>query len=212
MKRFSLQFAIALITFLIGVGFAAFWLLTRPLPEIDLPQNPPECAAELDAKIDSVDLQVEWRAMLLERFREIPLKELPANVDESYRLIWIPTFDDPTIIRIWRSGENYFIVTKRLNRNKNNLEIGKLKFEKTHSITAEEWQSFVSLLQQRCYWVVPSKIEEPIVMDGASWTLEGISNGKYHLVYRTLPSAQMSGIFRELFKLTGVEMEHERYL
>jgi hypothetical protein len=217
MKRISLRLFFALLTFVIGISFTTFWIFKSEipdasLPKINLPQNPQQYVSEVDAKIDTVDLQLEWRAMLLRRFRETRLIQSPANIDESYRLIWVPTFDEPTIIRIWRSKENYFIVTKRLKRNRNNLEIGNLKFEKTRSLTAEEWRNFTSLIQQRGFWSMPSNIKEPLVEDGASWTLEGINNGQYHLVNRTLPSAQISEIFRELFRLTGIEIEYEGYL
>ncbi|MEJ7862981.1 MAG: hypothetical protein WKF90_15240 [Pyrinomonadaceae bacterium] len=134
MKSLSLLLTSALVTFSIGVSIVAFWLLNRPLPTIDLPQNLPECASDFNAETTSDSASV-WRIKFLARFREIPLKESSAKVDEVYRLIWIPTFDKPTVIRVWRSGESFYVATKRLNRNKNNLTIGKLKFDQTRSLT-----------------------------------------------------------------------------
>jgi len=154
MKRLSLRLTIALATFSIGISIVTFGLLTRPLPNIDLPQHPPECASEFNAEITG-DIGSAWRTKFLARLRELPLKDSTANVDETYRLIWIPTFHKPTVIRIWRSGENYYIVTKRLNR-KNDLTIGNLKFDQTRSLTAEKWHSFVSLINQSCFWNAPS--------------------------------------------------------
>lgn len=210
MKRLSLRLTIALATFSIGVGIVAFWLLNRPLPTVDLPQSSPECASEFNAETTS-DLGSAWRTKLLARFRELPLKESPAKVDETYRLIWIPTFHKPTVIRVWRSGESYFIVTKRLNR-KSDLTIGNLKIDQTHSLTAEQWHSFINVINQSCFWNAHSNIKEPIINDGASWTFEGLSNGQYHFVDRIIPSEQMGEIFKNLFKLTSVEMEYEGYL
>ncbi len=211
MKRLLLRLTIALVTFLIGIVIVAFWLLSRPLPNLDLLQYPPECASEFNAEITG-DIGSAWRTKFLTRFRELPLEESTANVDETYRLIWIPTFHKPTVIRIWRSGENYYIVTKRLNRNKNNLIIGNLKFDQTRSLTAEEWHNFVSLVNQSCFWNIPSNIKEPIPVDGASWTFEGVKNGQHHFVDRIFPSERMNEIFKALFKLTNAEMEYEGYL
>jgi hypothetical protein len=59
---------------------------------------------------------------------------------------------------------------------------------------------------------VPSSIEEKIVEDGASWIFEGLSDGEYHLVYRTHPSEYMKQIYRHLFKLTRIEMKYEDYM
>ena len=210
MKRLSLRLTIALATFAIGVGIVAFWLLNRPLPNINLPQNPPECASEFNAETTS-DLGGAWRTKFLARFREHSLEELPSNVDEAYRLIWIPTFHKPTVIRVWRSGENYFIATKRLNR-KSDLTISNLKIDQTRSLTAEEWYSFANLINQSCFWNAPSNIKELIPEDGASWTFEGLKNEQYHFVDRIIPSEQMGEIFKKLFKLTNAEMEYESYL
>jgi hypothetical protein len=212
MKRLSLRFGIALVTFSIGLGGVGFWLVNRPLPIVDLPQNPPQCASELEAEIDPIDLRSTWRTKFLSRFREFPLNKLPANVEESYRLIWVPTFHAPTVIRIWRSGETYFIATKRLSRNKNNLMIGDLKIEQTRSLTTDEWHNFVNQVNQSCFWIAPSNIKELAEGDGASYTFEGLSDGQYHFVDRIAPSDQMSEIFKSLFKLTNVEMEYEGYL
>lgn len=211
MKSLLIQFGIVLTTFSIGVCVVILWLFSDPLPKIDLPQNLQTCGSEKRAEL-TTDLQIDWRGMILKRFQETPVKQLPRNINESYRLLWVPTFDEPTIIHIWRSDESYFITTKRLNRSRKNLEIGNLKFGETRSLTAKEWQSFINLLQQECFFSIPSNIKEELVHDGASWTLEGIKEGQYHLVYRTLPSTRLAEIFRKMFKLTNIEMEYERYL
>lgn len=211
MKRFSIKFGIALTTFSISVCLVVLWLFSYPLSKIDVPPNLQTCGLEEGAEITK-DFQVDWRGMIFKRFQETPLKQLPATVDESYRLLWIPTFDEPTVINIWRSDETYFITTKRLNRNRKNLEIGNLELEKTRSLTAEEWQDFTSLLQQNGFFCIPSNVKEAEVNDGASWTLEGIKEGQHHLVYRTLPTNQLADIFRKMFNLTGIEIEYERYL
>ena len=125
-------------------------------------------------------------------------------------MIWVPTFNDLAFIRIWRSGENYYILTKRLTR-KNDLTIGGLKFEKTRSLTAKEWHSFIDLINQSCFWITPSNIKEPLTTDGETFTLEGFSKGKYHLVDRSLPSRKMSEIFRTFFKLAEIKTETEDY-
>src|SRR5687767_12343459 len=108
MKRLSLQLSITLTTFSISIGIVIFWLLNHPLPTVDFPQNPPECASEFEAEIDSIDSRSNWRKKFLLRFREFPLEESPSNINESYRLTWVPTFHKPTVIRVWRSGENNY--------------------------------------------------------------------------------------------------------
>src|SRR5215813_6446021 len=110
MKRISLRLAIATLTFLIGVAIAGFWTV-RHYRKSNVAHS--DCIPKYFRGSDSANKE-GWSA-ILDRFEEIPFAELPACVDESYRLIWIPSFHAPLSVRLWRSGEKQFIVTKRLD-------------------------------------------------------------------------------------------------
>lgn len=211
MTHLSFRLIIAVATFFIGVGIVAFWFVNRSTPIVETPQKTPDCIPQYDASISPNDYDDVNKANLFARFRELPLDKLAACVDESYRLTWIPTFHAPTVIRVWRSGDKYFIVTKRLD-GKGGYGMGNFNGETVRSITAEEWNGFINHLHQESYWKMPSEIKEPLPNDGAAWTFEGANGGQYHLVFRITPSDKLSKIFRSLFKLTGVETEHELYL
>ena len=236
MKRIPLRLTIALATFFIGVGIVALWFFGGSDSVADVVPKTPDCypqysenfnvsdykgiltrrvytinATKTTKPVLDEDANAEATANLFARFREMPLSKLPACVDESYRLTWIPTFHAPTIVRVWRSGDKYFIVSKRLN-GKGGYGMGDLEAEQTRSLMAEEWQGFETLIYQASYWKMPSSIDEPIPHDGATWTFEGTNGGRYHFVHRITPSNELSQIFRKLFNLTGVETEHERYL
>lgn len=236
MKHISFRLTIALATFFIGVGIVALWFLSRSDSVVDLAPKTPNCYPQYSENFEVSDYKgvftrrvhtingnkstkpileeqanAEASANLFARFREMPLSKLPACVDESYRLTWIPTFHAPTVIRVWRSGGEHFIVTKRLN-GKGGYGLGDLETEQFHPLTAEEWQSLETSIYQASYWQMPSSIEESIPNDGATWTFEGSGVGKYHSIYRITPSDQLSQIFKKLFELTGVKTEHELYL
>lgn len=211
MKRLSLRLTIAVVTFFIGVGIAAFWLVNHSVPIAVTFQKTPDCIPQYNVNISPNDYGDTNKASLFARFRELPLDKQPACVDESYRLTWIPTFHAPTVIRVWRSGEKYFIVTKRLD-GKGGYGMGNFNGEMVRSLTAEEWLSFVNLINQESFWSMPSEIMEPLPNDGAAWTFEGTNGGEYHFIFRIMPSDKLRNIFRSLFKLTSVETEHELYL
>jgi hypothetical protein len=236
MKRISLQLTIALATFFIGVGIVALWFFNRSNSVVDVAPKPHDCyplyvdnfdasdyksvltrpvytinANKATKRVSDEEANAEVTANLFRRFRETPLTIPAACVDESYRLTWIPTFHAPTVIRVWRSGDKYFIVIKRLN-GKGGYGLGDLEIEQTRSLSAEEWQSFKNLIYRASYWEMPSTVEESIPNDGATWTFEGFSDDKFHSVFRITPSDELSQLFRKLFDLTGVETEYERYL
>ncbi len=211
MKCLSLRLIIALITFFIGVGIVTFWLVSHSTSVAETPQEMFDCVPQYDAEVKPNENGFNVDAKLLARFQELPLDKQPACVDESYRLTWIPTFHAPTVIRVWRSGEKYFIVTKRLD-GKGGYGLGNFNGEMILSLTAEEWSNFINLINQELFWNMPSKIKEPLPNDGASWMFEGTSGRQYHFIFRITPSKKLGDIFRSLFKLTGVETEHELYL
>jgi len=211
MKRLSLRLTIALVTFFIGVGIVAFWLVNRSAPVAQTFQKTPDCIPQYDASVNPKDYGDTDKANLFARFQEFPLAKQPACVDESYRLTWIPTFHAPTVIRIWRSGEKYFMVTKRLD-GKGGYGLGNFNGETVRSLTTEEWSIFVNLLNQEPFWNMPSEIKEPLPNDGAAWMFEGTNGRQYHFIFRIMPSDKLGDIFRSLFNLTGIETEHELYL
>ncbi len=236
MKRISIRLTIALATFFIGVGIAALWFFNRSNSVVDIAPKPHDCyplyvdnfdasdykgvltrrvytinANKATKRISDEEANAEITANLFKRFRETPLTIPAACVDESYRLTWIPTFHAPTVIRVWRSGNKYFIVIKRLN-GKGGYGLGDLETEETRSLSAEEWQSFKNLIYRASYREMTSTIEEPIPNDGATWTFEGFSDGKFHSVFRITPTNELSQLFRKLFDLISVKTEYERYL
>ena len=55
---------------------------------------------------------------LLEQFNEKPLWENFHETD-TYRFIWLRSFHDPVVIRLWQSGKSRWrITTKRLGKEK----------------------------------------------------------------------------------------------
>lgn len=210
MQKFLFRLTIGLAALTFGIGVTAFLFFREPLPVIDFPKFPSGCADETDAEILNPK-KIDWKWGFFPSFQESPLENQIYEADEAYRLLWIPTFDEPTVIRVWRSGEKYYITTKRLHRNQENLEVGKLTVNQTRSLTAEEWNNFTDLVNHGCFWKAPSSIQEIVINDGAWWLFEGSSNEEYHFVERTFPSEYMKEIYRYLFKLSKMDIKFEEY-
>jgi hypothetical protein len=140
----------------------------------------------------------------------MPFEELPTCVDESYRLIWIPTFHAPISARIWRSREKQFLATKQLN-GRGSYGMGQLAFRDIGSLSDDEWNEFMRLLRQSGYWDLPSDDDSPLPNDGATWIMEGIRNGKQHQVNRHSPSSEFREACVYLVKLSGLKTEIEKY-
>jgi hypothetical protein len=207
MKKVTLRIAIAIFTFLIGVAAAGLWTI-RYFSRDELSLNDNDCIPKYFPASSSANRE-GWSA-ILDRFQELPLEQLPACVDESYRLIWVPTFHAPISARIWRSGEKQFLATKQLD-GRGGYGMGQLSFQDTRSLSDDEWNEFMRLLRQSGYWDLPSNDDSPRPNDGATWIIEGIRNGKRNQVNRHSPSYEFRQACVYLVKLSGLKTEIEKY-
>src|SRR5262245_27609165 len=169
MKRIPLRLAIATLTFLIGVG-AAGVLTVKHYRNKNVAQTEADCIPTYSHCPDFANQG--WNT-ILDRFEEMPFEELPVCVDESYRMIWIPSFHAPLSIRIWRSREKQFIVTKQLD-GKGGYGMGHLGLQEMHSLSDDEWNESMRLLRQAGYLDLPSVDDSPQPNDGALWVIEGL--------------------------------------
>jgi hypothetical protein len=90
---------------------------------------------------------------------------------------------------------------------------GKLKKEKHRKLSKKEWLRLLQLIQEASFWTaaIVEKEAEPnekgemiICLDSTAWTLEGIDDGKYHMVYRYCPELKgVKTVGLYMLQLTG---------
>ena len=207
MKRFPLRLTIAILTFLVGVAIATIWTV-RHYNLINGELNDADCIPTYSPIAYSAN-EKGWDAVLA-RFKEMPLESLPACVDESYRLIWIPSFHSPVSVRMWSARGKRFMTTKQLD-GKGGYGMGQLALEQTRPVKEEEWFGFKRLLSQAAYWDLPSADDGPQPEDGAEWVIEGVQNRRRHDVHRRSPSKEFRDTCVYLVKLSGLKTEIENY-
>ena len=128
-------------------------------------------------------------------FKESQIVIGPDQNVEIYRILTAPTFHHPLSIRVEKSGDSYFLTAKHLS-GQGGYEWGTLRREERRRLTQREWQTLLGLIKEASFWSLPTeekeagpneKGEETICLDSTSWALEGMSAGKYHVVYRYCP-------------------------
>lgn len=72
-------------------------------------------------------------------------------------------------------------------------EPGQLIESKTISISQQQVTNFLHLLDKANFWHLPAG-DERVGLDGATWTIEGVKDGKYQVVERWSPE---EGPYRE---------------
>ncbi len=215
MKKISLRIFLALLTFMVGVSLTAFWLLNRKLPDVPIPEGQKLRDSNFISNSQISNPQKKfWENVLLPRFKELPLIKYSDSADETYRFILLPTFDAPIAVRVWRSGNEFFLTTKKTNGQGGfgMDEFGKLSYEKTRPLTEDEWKTFILLLDQSMFWDMPFEDTNDLaVEDGASWIMEGLSNKSYHVVERITPNKEFGENCIYLLELSGFETEYKGY-
>jgi integrase len=147
---------------------------------------------------------------VLKKIKEQPLEKISDTVSESYRFFWIPSFNSPVVIRVWRTDNKKFLVVKEVVGKE--FEIKKLSYEKTKSLTDEEWIKFLELLDQSSFWNLPTiDIDDLPVYDGDLYIFEGNKNKKFHEIHRITPSKEFRELGSYLINLSGLKTEYEDY-
>ena len=141
----------------------------------------------------SADLihQVSKVTYFLERYSKhlSALKEpLVFNQTEKtiYRFTWLRTFHKPVAIRLEKTNKSYTLYWKETS-GAGGYDPGSLIVNSSKPLTKDQWDKFISLLQSTDFWNMTTNANVENIADGSKWIIEGIENGKYHVVDRTSP-------------------------
>jgi len=120
-----------------------------------------------------------------------------------YRFLWLRTFDHPISVRVevFRDGTGS-VLTKILS-GQGGYEPGRLKSVKRRKLKRNDVEYLLARLDELEFWQLPSIEVEPneIRLDGAQWILEGVREGKYHVVDRWSPETPRGKAFGLMFLL-----------
>jgi hypothetical protein len=127
---------------------------------------------------------------------------------ESYRFLWMRSFHHPVLIELINRGSGNSTVTYRELNGKGGYSLGRLIENKSYDVykklgkgkfPEEMVQSFVDTIYKEAeldVWKQPYELvqtigidgTELVGMDGATWTIEAVKNGKCHVVTRWSPN------------------------
>ena len=209
MKRILIRAIFAAIAFALGIASAAIWIKRPSTISDPAPSN--DCAPQYDENVIAKNLRENDDPQLFRAFQELPLYALPNCVDEAYSLTWIPSSDAPVLVRVWRSGDQAFMVAKQLD-TKGWSKFGKVKEANSRPLTNFEWHDLTDLLNRKSYWELASTADEISPQDGAVWLIDGLRSRKFHWVRRRVPNDAYAEICKHLIRLSGLETAHALYL
>jgi hypothetical protein len=149
----------------------------------------------------SVDLRGDefknkWYSSQLRALQEpslSPLTKTPSS--ESYRFLWLRTFNHPVTIRLDPKPDGTGVLTTKVANGSGGFRPGVLIENTSKVLTKEQTQEFLSRVNKLNFWTAPNPVDDQKGTDGSQWIIEGVKGGQYHVVDRWLPR---DGIAREL--------------
>ncbi|SRR5258708_39905557 len=131
--------------------------------------------------------EVQWYSKSLARMKEPKLPEMAKDKKViAYRLTILPPWGNPIAIRIQKEGDVYLIFSRRLN-GEGGYDPGKLVEQKKAKLANSDASALESLLVALRFFEMPTE-DRFRMSDGDEWVLEGVSDGRYHVINRCCPS------------------------
>jgi hypothetical protein len=149
--------------------------------------------------------EAQWYSKSLERMKEPRLPELAKDVNaEAYRVIILPTWGNPIVVRVQRLGKTFRLSARRLD-GQAGYDPGKLVESKDIDLSAEDSSTLETLVKNLDFLKLSTDEKGINGEDGEEWVLEGVSQGRYHVVQRWSASSYKSAergltAFLDLFK------------
>jgi hypothetical protein len=125
----------------------------------------------------------KWYGKSLERMNEPRLPGLAKDVNaDVYRIMILPTWGNPIVVRVQRHGDLYSLSARRLD-GQGGYDPGKLVEAKDIELGADDSKSLAVLIQNLNFFQLPAE-DRVRGFDGDQWIVEGVSQGKYHVAVR----------------------------
>jgi hypothetical protein len=143
----------------------------------------------LTAKPSDETFVVGWYTQNLAALKEPSLWELSRSDPkaEAYRFLWLRSFDNPITVRLVVTANGGRLIAKRAS-GKAGFQAGHLILNRETHVSKEAAQWFLDDLKQVDFWKVPAHDDgRRVVLDGAQWIVEGVKEGRYHIIDRLSP-------------------------
>ncbi len=144
---------------------------------------------------DNGDFKAHWFGSSLRALKEPSISEVAAGADSVYRFLWLRTFHYPIAVRIILRRNGTGTLTVKMSNGQGGYEPGTMIVNSSRALTSKETAPILELVAALDFWHAPTEPANPIApdgtvqvgLDGAQWILEGLQNGKYHVIDRWSP-------------------------
>jgi hypothetical protein len=128
--------------------------------------------------------RLSWFSGMLRALKE-PILYDKTGAEEIYRFTCLRTFNPPFSIRVQhKEGQSNLVL--KISDGAGGYTSKKLTTNSTKTLSNEQWQQVLLAINQADFWNMPTH-KQAFGSDGSEWIIEGIKNGRYHVVDRWTP-------------------------
>jgi hypothetical protein len=164
-------------------------------------------AGAFSERQDLSDFREEWYSGHLAAMGEPSLPALAQSDREAtvYRLLWLPSFHHPVCVRIERTSEGARLHARVLD-GKGGYEPGQIAIDRILTLDVGQWDHLDRLVQEAAFWELPTKLADDGGSDGDQLIVEGVKEGRYHVVDRWEPDPIYKALCGTMLKLTKIDL------
>lgn len=135
---------------------------------------------ELNSIIDDMT-SVHLKAMKEPSLWKLSQKDCKANV---YRFLWLAWGEHPICIRLTRTG-GAFVLHIAGHDGPPGIKAGRLTLNRDVKLSDQQGERLVGLLGRTAFWTSPVEVKESRgIADGDRIVIEGVKDGRYHVISR----------------------------
>jgi hypothetical protein len=144
---------------------------------------------------DLDEFRRRWYAKHLSAMDEPSLSCGATTEAETYRFVWLRTFDRPVAVRVSRVGRDARLTAVE-STGAGGYAPGTAAKRVSRTLSPPEWQALEAALRRADFWTTPTAPHAGEQgLDGAQWIIEARRGPAYHVVDRWSPP---EGPYREL--------------
>jgi hypothetical protein len=121
-----------------------------------------------------------------------------------YRLHGLPTFHHSVCVRVETAGDGLRLHATALD-GKGGYEPGQIAIDRSLFLSIEQWKELERLVEKSSLWELPTRVDDG-GCDGDQLIVEGVREGKYHIVDRWEPDPDFKALCRYMLVLTNLDV------
>jgi hypothetical protein len=148
-----------------------------------------------------------WYSLILKNCEEPVLYNYKGS-EEIYRFTWLRSFNFPVVFRFQKQGFNFILTTKVL-RERYDEYPDELETNDAVSVSFFKWYRFKGKLAEADFWKLDLNDKTARPNDGSVWIVEGVKDGKYHMVERWAPGPDLHKACLYLLSISNLKIRKE---